>query len=138
MDLFPIFHFTGLEVFTLPPWTWEAWGSLALLAVLGMTFNSLFLLAITTTGPVIAALGILVAIPLTTLADWLISNIPSPSDHGRIPTTIGWNMVVGSAFIFAGFYLLQVQTSAEKVERKRQQQLLSQNEERGVFDDEEV
>jgi drug/metabolite transporter (DMT)-like permease len=109
--LFPIFHFTGWETFQLPPL--QAWPYILLSASLGVLFNSLFLLVITFLGPVAAATGILVSIPLTSLADW-----------GLIGTSIGWNIIVGSAFIFVGFCLLQSQstTAGESLDNETTQE----------------
>ncbi|KAJ3261708.1 hypothetical protein HK103_004659 [Boothiomyces macroporosus] len=100
--LFPIFHFTGFETFQLPPI--EAWPYILLVALLGMIFNALFLLVITFAGPVTAAIGILVSIPLTSLVDWVL-----------VGTPFGWNTGIGSALIFIGFFVLQYDSEPQQL-----------------------
>lgn len=92
--LFPLFHFTGIEVFILPPPA--EYFYISLIAILGLIFNSVFLLVITFSGPVTAATGILVSIPLTSLLDYIL-----------VGTRVGWNILIGSILIFVGFVLLQ-------------------------------
>jgi drug/metabolite transporter (DMT)-like permease len=91
---FPIFHWTGVEIFELPPL--ELWPYIGLISLLGMAFNSLFLLVITFSGPVFAAVAILISIPLTSIVDYFFTHHP-----------FSWNIAIGSLCIFVGFYLLQ-------------------------------
>jgi drug/metabolite transporter (DMT)-like permease len=92
--VFPIFHWTGIELFELPPS--ELWPYIGLISLLGMAFNSLFLLVITFSGPVFAAVAILISIPLTSIVDYFFTDHP-----------FSWNIALGSTCIFVGFYLLQ-------------------------------
>ncbi|KAI8899599.1 hypothetical protein BC833DRAFT_585217 [Globomyces pollinis-pini] len=94
--LFPIFHYTGFEVFELPPL--KEFFSIILVATLGMIYNCLFLLVITFSGPVMASIGILASIPLSSLVDWLV-----------LGTHFGWNIGIGSICIFLGYFILQSQ-----------------------------
>jgi drug/metabolite transporter (DMT)-like permease len=98
--LFPLFHYTKIEVFQLPPI--ELWPYIGLVSLLGLGFNSLFLLVITVAGPVFAAVGILVSIPLTCLADYYFMKQP-----------LGWNIALGTLCIFIGFLMLQTNEKEE-------------------------
>ncbi|KAJ3305060.1 hypothetical protein HDV03_001986 [Kappamyces sp. JEL0829] len=93
--LFPLFHWLEWETFELPPV--ESLPYIAVVALLGMLFNSLFLLSITFLGPVVAATGILVSIPLTSVVEWILLG----------STNFGWNIAGGTLLIFGGFYLMQ-------------------------------
>lgn len=53
------------------------------------------MLVIAFLGPVMAAVGVMLTIPLTTLADYVL-----------VGTRVGWNTIFGSCFILAGYSLL--------------------------------
>ncbi|KAI8926741.1 hypothetical protein BC831DRAFT_549664 [Entophlyctis helioformis] len=93
LPLFPILHYTGLEVFEWPDTS--AWMYITLIAVLGIVFNALFMLVMAFVGPVLAAVGILMTIPLTTVVDVIVTG-----------QSVGWNTVAGSVAILGGFALL--------------------------------
>lgn len=110
--VFPLLHFTGLETFQLP--ALQQWPLILLVAALGISFNTLFLLVITFSGPVFAAVGILLSIPFTSIADWYFTH-----------SVFGWNFLVGSVCITIGFTLLQLDTT---VFDKGQQQIEEEQE----------
>lgn len=93
--LFPLFHYTGFEIIEMPPP--DSLVYILLLSILGIAFNSLFLLAIMFSGAVLAATGVLVSIPLTYLADFILFG-----------TNVALNVWIGSCLIFLGYFLLQM------------------------------
>jgi drug/metabolite transporter (DMT)-like permease len=93
--LFPILHYSGLEIFEWPSWT--AFGYIVLNGFLGLSYNVLFILVITFSSPVYASIGILISIPVTSLVDMIL-----------IGTPFGLNMAIGTMCIFLGFILLQI------------------------------
>jgi drug/metabolite transporter (DMT)-like permease len=108
--LFPVLHFTGLEVFEFP--TWSAFGFVLLNGLLGVTYNVLFLLVITFSGPLFASVGVLMSIPMTSLVDMAVLGTP-----------FGLNMAIGTMLIFLGFILLQLNSiKGEEVEISDQEQ----------------
>ena len=100
--MFPVLHFTGLETFELP--SQESVPYIILVSLLGIIFNSLFLLVIMFSGPVLAATGILISIPLTYLADYIFFS-------SRITAKV----LIGSSLIFFGYFLLQSDHSSQSL-----------------------
>lgn len=95
LPVFPILHYFAWERFELP--TASVLLYISINAVIGIIYNSVFFLLISHTSPVYAAVGILLSIPLTSLVDRILND-----------TILGWNLVIGTFMICAGFYFLQV------------------------------
>ncbi|KAJ1967393.1 hypothetical protein IWQ62_001888 [Dispira parvispora] len=92
--LFFLFHFTGVEVFELPPSS-ALWGLILLNALVG-TFLSdyLWLLAVLMTSPLVVTLGIALTNPLAMMGDLLL---------GKLYTTV--QFWIGAGLVMAGFFL---------------------------------
>jgi hypothetical protein len=81
-NLFPIFHFTGLETFELPDS--RSFGLILLVAQLGMLFNALSPQGIAFSAPLTATVGILLSIPITSFIDWFCLAFRSVSMSGLV------------------------------------------------------
>jgi drug/metabolite transporter (DMT)-like permease len=93
LAIFPLFHFSGVETFAFPP-DLKTWIAIVVISVLGMAFNGLFMLVMTFTGPVVAAVGILASIPATSIVDVILTG-----------KALGLPTIVGGFCILAGFLL---------------------------------
>lgn len=93
LPVFPLLHYTKLEVFEWP--SQESQGYIAIVTLLGIGFNATFMLVMAFIGPVLAAVGILMTIPLTTIVDSVITG-----------QQVGLNTVSGSAAIFTAFAMM--------------------------------
>ncbi|KAF9380160.1 hypothetical protein CPB97_008522 [Podila verticillata] len=89
----PILHFIGHEVFELP--TKNEFLSVLMIATLGLVYNGCFMLVVSQTSPVFAAVGVMATIPLVALTDWAVFG-----------DKIGWGNIVGGISILAGFAIL--------------------------------
>ncbi|KAG0040204.1 hypothetical protein BGZ82_004449 [Podila clonocystis] len=89
----PILHFIGHEVFELP--TKNEFLSVLMIATLGLVYNGCFMIVVSQTSPVFAAVGVMATIPLVALTDWAVFG-----------DKIGWGNMVGGISILAGFAIL--------------------------------
>lgn len=92
----PLLHMLKGELFELPS-SGLQWQLIALNAALAVAFNVVFMLMVTFLGPVTAAAGIMLTIPIVAMVDVFVNDVP-----------LAWNSVVGSLFILAGFCLLSL------------------------------
>lgn len=89
----PLFHWIGHEIMELP--TWKEFLSILMIATLGLIYNGCFMIVVSMTSPVFAAVGVMATIPLVALTDWALFH-----------ETIGWGNIVGGLSILAGFAIL--------------------------------
>ncbi|KAG9066223.1 hypothetical protein KI688_001444 [Linnemannia hyalina] len=89
----PLFHWIGHEIMELP--TWKEFLSILMIATLGLIYNGCFMIVVSMTNPVFAAVGVMATIPLVALIDWALFH-----------ETIGWGNIVGGLSILAGFTIL--------------------------------
>ncbi|KAG0357245.1 hypothetical protein BG005_003811 [Podila minutissima] len=89
----PILHFIGHEVFELP--NMNEFLSILMIAVLGLVYNGCFMIVVSQTSPVFAAVGVMATIPLVALTDWAVFG-----------DKVGWGNIVGGISILAGFAIL--------------------------------
>ncbi|KAJ3090793.1 hypothetical protein HK102_002656 [Quaeritorhiza haematococci] len=89
----PLLHLSGFETFRFP--TLEEFKGVVVIGVLGVVYNACFMLVIALSGPVVAAVGIMMSIPVTTLVDVAVKG-----------TGVGLNTVVGAMMIFAAYAVL--------------------------------
>ncbi|KAF9111962.1 hypothetical protein BGX27_004183 [Mortierella sp. AM989] len=89
----PLLHWMGHEVFELP--TLNELSSILMIATLGLIYNGCFMIVVSQTSPVFAAVGIMATIPLVALTDWVLFN-----------EAVGWGNVVGGLSILLGFSIL--------------------------------
>ncbi|KAG0290529.1 hypothetical protein BGZ96_005992 [Linnemannia gamsii] len=89
----PLFHWIGHEIMELP--TGMEFLSILMIATLGLIYNGCFMIVVSMTSPVFAAVGVMATIPLVALTDWAIFHEP-----------IGWGNIVGGLSILAGFAIL--------------------------------
>ncbi|KAI1319923.1 hypothetical protein EDD11_002598 [Mortierella claussenii] len=89
----PILHWTGHEIFELP--TLSEFSTVLMIATLGLIYNGCFMIVVSQTSPVFAAVGVMATIPLVALTDWVLFN-----------ETVGWGNVVGGLSILVGFAIL--------------------------------
>ncbi|KAG0010279.1 hypothetical protein BGZ80_001624 [Entomortierella chlamydospora] len=85
----PFLHWIGHEVFELP--TLSELSSILMIATLGLIYNGCFMIVVSQTSPVFAAVGIMATIPLVALTDWVLFN-----------ETVGWGNVVGAPKLNGG------------------------------------
>ncbi|KND02146.1 uncharacterized protein SPPG_02639 [Spizellomyces punctatus DAOM BR117] len=88
-----LFHYTGWESFEIPDL--RSCAVIAVVAALGLVFNATFMLAIAFCGPLMAAIGIMLTIPVMSSLDFFVAGVD-----------FGWNTVIGSLAIIAGYGLL--------------------------------
>ncbi|KAG0210892.1 hypothetical protein BGX33_004622 [Mortierella sp. NVP41] len=89
----PLFHWMGHEIMELP--TPNEFLSILMIATLGLIYNGCFMIVVSQTSPVFAAVGVMATIPLVALTDWVLFN-----------QSVGWGNVVGGLSILAGFAIL--------------------------------
>ncbi|KAG0319720.1 hypothetical protein BGZ97_001595 [Linnemannia gamsii] len=89
----PLLHWIGHEIMELP--TWKEFLSILMIATLGLIYNGCFMIVVSMTSPVFAAVGVMATIPLVALTDWAIFHEP-----------IGWGNIVGGLSILVGFAIL--------------------------------
>ncbi|KAF9131888.1 hypothetical protein BGW39_001192 [Mortierella sp. 14UC] len=89
----PLFHWMGHEIMELP--TLKEFLSILMIATLGLIYNGCFMIVVSQTSPVFAAVGVMATIPLVALTDWLLFN-----------ESVGWGNIVGGLSILAGFAIL--------------------------------
>ncbi|RHZ79028.1 hypothetical protein Glove_152g16 [Diversispora epigaea] len=89
----PILHFTGIEKFELP--NLYTFGFILLIALMGVMFNANFMMVISFTSPLFAAIGTMLTIPLVAIVDVWVTGVP-----------LGMNTIIGSFCILIGFVLL--------------------------------
>lgn len=89
----PLLHWIGHEVFELP--TLEQFSSILMIATLGLIYNGCFMIVVSQTSPVFAAVGVMATIPLVALTDWVLFS-----------ESVGWGNVAGGLSIVAGFAIL--------------------------------
>ncbi|KAF9355942.1 hypothetical protein BGX26_005906 [Mortierella sp. AD094] len=89
----PLLHWIGHEVFELP--TLSELSSILMIATLGLIYNGCFMIVVSQTSPVFAAVGIMATIPLVALTDWVLFS-----------ETVGWGNIVGGISILVGFTIL--------------------------------
>ncbi|KAF9430079.1 hypothetical protein BGZ94_008443, partial [Podila epigama] len=85
----PILHVIGHEVFELPKKNEML--SILMIATLGLVYNGCFMIVVSQTSPVFAAVGVMATIPLVALTDWVVFR-----------DTIGWGNIVGGISILVG------------------------------------
>ncbi|KAF9186332.1 hypothetical protein BGZ51_002079 [Haplosporangium sp. Z 767] len=66
----PLFHWMGHEIFELP--TLHEALSILLIATLGLIYNGCFMVVVSQTSPVFAAVGVMATIPLVAFTDWVL------------------------------------------------------------------
>ncbi|KAG0306093.1 hypothetical protein BGZ98_003000 [Dissophora globulifera] len=103
----PLLHWMGHEVFELP--TLNEFTSILMIAALGLIYNGCFMIVVSQTSPVFAAVGVMATIPLVALTDWVLFN-----------EIVGWGNIIGGLSILAGFGILvrenrKAQTLAPKL-----------------------
>lgn len=98
-----LLHFTGFETFEFPDNLIQFY--ILLVALLGLIFNSCFMLVIAFMGPLYAGLGIMLTIPLTIGFDFLFTG-----------TIVQFNSVIGCVLIVFGFLMLSWKKSKAKEE----------------------
>ncbi|KAF9936326.1 hypothetical protein BGZ65_002535 [Modicella reniformis] len=91
----PLFHWTGHEIFELP--TLYEFSSILIIAALGLIYNGCFMIVVSQTNPVFAAVGVMATIPLIALTDWFL--------FGQV---IGWDNILGGLSILAGLGILKL------------------------------
>ncbi|KAF9584113.1 hypothetical protein BGW38_007533 [Lunasporangiospora selenospora] len=89
----PILHWAGYEIFELPKV--NEFLSILMIAVLGLVYNGCFMIVVSMTNPVFAAVGVMATIPIVALTDWLLFKEP-----------IGWGNIAGGLCILIGFAIL--------------------------------
>ncbi|KAF8926710.1 hypothetical protein BGZ58_010971 [Dissophora ornata] len=89
----PLLHWIGHEIFELP--TLGEFASILMIATLGLIYNGCFMIVVSQTSPVFAAVGVMATIPLVALTDWVLFN-----------ETVGWGNVAGGLSILVGFGIL--------------------------------
>ncbi|KAF9571788.1 hypothetical protein EC968_010659 [Mortierella alpina] len=89
----PLLHWIGHEVFELP--TLEQFSSILMIAALGLIYNGCFMIVVSQTSPVFAAVGVMATIPLVAFTDWVLFS-----------ESVGWGNVAGGLSIVAGFAIL--------------------------------
>ncbi|KAF9928141.1 hypothetical protein FBU30_002597 [Linnemannia zychae] len=89
----PIFHWIGHEVFEWP--TGREFGGVLLVATCGLVYNGCFMIVVSQTSPVFAAVGVMATIPIMTLVDW-----------GIFRESVSWGSIVGGVCILVGFAIL--------------------------------
>ncbi|KAI9472603.1 hypothetical protein BX667DRAFT_471507 [Coemansia mojavensis] len=103
----PLFHFTGIERFAWP--TREQALMILANALAGVAYNGGFMIALTLTSPLFAAIGVMLTIPAMAVIDMLIQGSVLP-----------WNVFVGGGAILAGFCVLTLAEYRDNM-RKAQQ-----------------
>ncbi|KAI9225236.1 MAG: hypothetical protein DHS80DRAFT_20748 [Piptocephalis tieghemiana] len=104
---FPLLHLTGLESFSLPDLT--TFGSILFVGLLGVVYNSLFMVSVALVGPVVAAVGVMCTIPLVTLVDWVGFGI-----------RLNFGGFIGCTMVCVAFVLLTRATSSEEQEEQEE------------------
>jgi drug/metabolite transporter (DMT)-like permease len=66
-----------------------------MIAALGLIYNGCFMIVVSQTNPVFAAVGTMATIPLVALVDWVL-----------FQQSVGWGNVIGGLSIVAGFAIL--------------------------------
>ncbi|KAG0264752.1 hypothetical protein BG011_006182 [Mortierella polycephala] len=89
----PLLHWMGHEIFELP--TLRGAMSILLIATLGLIYNGCFMIVVSQTSPVFAAVGVMATIPLVAFTDWVLFG-----------ESVGWGNIVGGVSIFIGFAVL--------------------------------
>ncbi|KAG0378828.1 hypothetical protein BGX24_002679 [Mortierella sp. AD032] len=89
----PLFHWMGHEIMELP--TLKEFLSILMIATLGLIYNGCFMIVVSQTSPVFAAVGVMATIPLVALTDWVLFN-----------ESVGWGNILGGLSILAGFAIL--------------------------------
>ncbi|RKO97970.1 hypothetical protein CXG81DRAFT_11370 [Caulochytrium protostelioides] len=90
-----ISHVSGIETFVLPNASQFGW--ICIISLFGLGYNGAFMLLIAYSSPMLAAVGLLLTIPCTTLVDTLLFG-----------NNLGWNFAIGTLFIVAGWICLNV------------------------------
>ncbi|KAJ2449555.1 hypothetical protein EV183_004832 [Coemansia sp. RSA 2336] len=103
----PLFHFTGIERFAWP--TRDQALMILANALAGVAYNGGFMIALTLTSPLFAAIGVMLTIPAMAVIDMLIQGSVLP-----------WNVFVGGGAILAGFCVLTLAEYRDSM-RKAQQ-----------------
>ncbi|KAG0329791.1 hypothetical protein BG004_002268 [Podila humilis] len=85
----PILHFAKHEIFELP--TRNEFLVVLMIATLGLVYNGCFMIVMSLTSPVFAAVGVMATIPLVALTDWAVFG-----------EKIGWGNIVGGISILVG------------------------------------
>ncbi|KAF9975262.1 hypothetical protein BGZ73_001153 [Actinomortierella ambigua] len=99
----PLLHFIGIETFQLP--TASAFLSILLIATLGLVYNGCFMIVVSQTSPVFAAVGVMATIPLVAVVDLLLFGVP-----------IGWGNIIGGLCIVVGFGILVRENHSQNVQ----------------------
>ncbi|KAK3808301.1 MAG: hypothetical protein J3Q66DRAFT_354476 [Benniella sp.] len=89
----PLLHWTGHEIFELP--TLNQLSSVLMIATMGLVYNGCFMIVVSQTSPVFAAVGVMATIPLVALTDWILFN-----------QAVGWGNILGGLSILVGFGIL--------------------------------
>lgn len=89
----PLLHWAGHEIFELP--TLSQLSSILMIATMGLVYNGCFMIVVSQTNPVFAAVGIMATIPLVALTDWVLFS-----------EAVGWRNIVGGLSILVGFGIL--------------------------------
>ena len=89
----PILHWLGHEIFELP--TFHEFLSILMIATLGLIYNGCFMIVVSQTSPVFAAVGTMATIPLVAFVDWVL-----------FQQVVGWGNGIGGLSIVAGFAIL--------------------------------
>jgi drug/metabolite transporter (DMT)-like permease len=89
----PLLHWTGHEIFELP--ALNQLSSVLMIATMGLIYNGCFMIVVSQTSPVFAAVGVMATIPLVALTDWILFD-----------QAVGWGNMVGGLSILVGFGIL--------------------------------
>ncbi|KAF8974874.1 hypothetical protein BGZ46_009643 [Entomortierella lignicola] len=89
----PLLHWMGHEIFEFP--TLREFSSMLMIAALGLVYNGCFMIVVSQTSPVFAAVGVMATIPLVALTDWVLFS-----------EVFGWGNVLGGISILGGFTIL--------------------------------
>ncbi|KAF9437802.1 hypothetical protein BGZ76_011044 [Entomortierella beljakovae] len=89
----PFLHWAGHEIFELP--TLREFSTIVMIATMGLVYNGCFMIVVSQTSPVFAAVGVMATIPLVALIDWIIFH-----------ESVGWGNIVGGMSILIGFGIL--------------------------------
>ncbi|RKP13016.1 hypothetical protein BJ684DRAFT_16541 [Piptocephalis cylindrospora] len=117
---FLLLHWTGLEVFSFPELS--TFWSILFVGLLGVVYNSLFMVSVALVGPVVAAVGVMCTIPLVTLVDWVGFGV-----------RLSFGGFVGCAMVCVAFVMLTRASSGEAKEEGKDGEMeasLRQEEER--------
>ena len=113
--IIPIIHFTKFEIFEMPDL--QLWPLIIASAICGLIFNSIFMIWISYSSPTMAAIGVLLSIPMVGMVDYFY-----------FEGIVNARMIIGSILILIGFHILKSHETPRRAELE--------DEEDPVIDDE--